>query len=95
MKKLTLNQKAKLNLILSETYYDLDGFIYQEVAPNEVTDLICMDKEVFELHEDGTESSVETDVNQQSIYGIEVGFLEDIEKEQLFGTINKNLGLTK
>ena len=93
MKKLTKNQKARLSLAPCETFYNLDGFIYQAVLPSEVNDLICMSKEVFELHADDTESLVEADINQQAIYGIEVGFLEDIYKEQLFKTINKNLGL--
>ena len=53
-----------------------------------------MSKEVYELHEDNSESLVENSiVNESSTYGIEVGFLDDLESKAMFLGINKGLGL--
>jgi hypothetical protein len=94
MNKLTNTQKKNLNLASCETYYDMDGFIYQQVLSLEVPDLMNMSKEVYELHEDNSESLVENGiVNESSTYGIEVGFLDDLESKVMFLGINKGLGL--
>ena len=93
MNKLTKTQKRNLNLPSCETYYDMDGFIYQQVLSSEVPDLMNMSKEVYELHEDNTESLVDGIVNESSTYGIEVGFLDDLESKAMFLGINKGLGL--
>jgi hypothetical protein len=72
----------------------MDGFIYQQVLSLEVPDLMNMSKEVYELHEDNSESLVENGiVNESSTYGIEVGFLDDLESKAMFLGINKGLGL--
>ena len=76
-----------------ETYYDMDGFIYQQVLSSEVSDLMNMSKEVYELHDDNTESLVDGIVNESSNYGIEVGFLDDLESKAMFLGINKGLGI--
>lgn len=95
MNKLTKTQKKNLNLASCETYYDMDGFIYQQVLSLEVPDLMNMSKEVYELHEDNSESLVENGiVNESSTYGIEVGFLDDLESNAMFLGINKGLGLS-
>jgi len=95
MNKLTLKQKATLGLVLSETYYSLDGFIFMGVDISEVKDLIAMDKEVYILHDDGTESLVdEKDILSDGfIYAIEVGSVEELSYNELMISINKNLGL--
>ena len=95
MNKLT-NVK-KLGLMPCETYYNLDGFIFQEVKHTEVIDLISMDKEVFRLHDDESESLVQhnDNIKDTDIYGIEVGFLEDLERSAIFNQININLGLNQ
>jgi len=94
MNKLTNTQKKNLNLASCETYYDMDGFIYQQVLSSEVPDLTNMSKEVYELHEDNSESLVENGiVNESSTYGIEVGFLDDLESKAMFLGINKGLRL--
>ena len=94
MNKLTNTQKKNLNLASCETYYEMDGFIYQQVLSSEVSDLMNMSKEVYELHEDNSESLVENGiVNESSTYGIEVGFLDDLEAKAMFLVINKGLGL--
>lgn len=73
----------------------MDGFIYQQVSPSAVSDLMNMSKEVYELHDDNTESLVENGiVNESSTYGIEVGFLDDLESKAMFLGINKGLGLS-
>jgi hypothetical protein len=73
----------------------MDGFIYQQVSPSAVPDLTNMSKEVYELHEDNSESLVENGiVNESSTYGIEVGFLDDLEAKAMFLGINKGLGLS-
>jgi len=73
----------------------MDGFIYQQVSPSAVSDLMNMSKEVYELHDDNTESLVENGiVNESSTYGIEVGFLDDLEAKAMFLGINKGLGLS-
>ncbi len=79
MKKLT-NVK-KLGLAPCETYYNLDGFIFQEVKHTEVLDLMNMNKEVFRLQDDESESLVQysDNIKDTDTYGIEVGFLEDLE----------------
>lgn len=94
MNKLTKTQKRNLNLPSCETYYDMDGFIYQQVLSSEVSDLTNMSKEVYELHDDNTESLVDGIVNESSTYGIEVGFLDDLEAKAMFLGINKGLGLS-
>ena len=94
MNKLTKTQKRNLNLPSCETYYDMDGFIYQQVLSSEVSDLMNMSKEVYELHDDNTESLVDGIVNESSTYGIEVGFLDDLEAKAMFLGINKGLGLS-
>jgi hypothetical protein len=72
----------------------MDGFIYQQVSPSAVSDLMNMSKEVYELHDDNSESLVENGiVNESSTYGIEVGFLDDLESKAMFLGINKGLGL--
>jgi hypothetical protein len=72
----------------------MDGFIYQQVLSLEVPDLMNMSKEVYELHEDNSERLVENGiVNESSTYGIEVGFLDDLESKAMFLGINKGLGL--
>ena len=93
MKKLT-NVK-KLGLAPCETYYNLDGFIFQEVKHTEVLDLMNMNKEVFRLHDDESESLVQysDNIKDTDTYGIEVGFLEDLESSVMFNQININLGL--
>ena len=54
-----------------------------------------MSKEVYELHDDNTESLVENGiVNESSTYGIEVGFLDELEAKAMFLGINKGLGLS-
>ena len=53
-----------------------------------------MSKEVYELHDDNTESLVDGIVNESSTYGIEVGFLDDLEAKAMFLGINKGLGLS-
>jgi hypothetical protein len=93
MNKLTNTQKRNLNLPSCETYYDMDGFIYQQVSPSEVSDLMNMSKEVYELHDDNTESLVDGIMNESSTYGIEVGFLDKLEAMAMFLGINKGLGL--
>ena len=94
MNKLTKTQKRNLNLPSCETYYNMDGFIYQQVSPSAVSDLMNMSKEVYELHDDNSESLVENGiVNESSTYGIEVGFLDDLEAKAMFLGINKGLGL--
>jgi hypothetical protein len=72
----------------------MDGFIYQQVLSSEVSDLTNMSKEVYELHDDNTESLVDGIVNESSTYGIEVGFLDDLEAKAMFLGINKGLGLS-
>jgi hypothetical protein len=73
----------------------MDGFIYQQVSPSAVSDLMNMSKEVYELHDDNSESLVENGiVNESSTYGIEVGFLDDLEAKAMFLGINKGLGLS-
>ena len=62
MNKLTNTQKKNLNLASCETYYDMDGFIYQQVLLSEVPDLTNMSKEVYELHDDNSESLVENGI---------------------------------
>ena len=95
MNKLTKTQKRNLNLPSCETYYNMDGFIYQQVSPSAVSDLMNMSKEVYELHDDNSESLVENGiVNESSTYGIEVGFLDDLESKAMFLGINKGLGLS-
>jgi len=95
MNKLTKTQKRNLNLPFCETYFDMDGFIYQQVSPSAVSDLMNMSKEVYELHDDNTESLVQNGiVNESSTYGVEVGFLDDLEAKAMFLGINKGLGLS-
>ena len=54
-----------------------------------------MSKEVYELHDDNSESLVENGiVNESSTYGIEVGFLDDLEAKAMFLGINKGLGIS-
>jgi hypothetical protein len=72
----------------------MDGFIYQQVLSSEVSDLMNMSKEVYELHDDNTESLVDGIVNESSTYGIEVGFLDELEAKAMFLGINKGLGLS-
>ena len=72
----------------------MDGFIYQQVLSSEVSDLMNMSKEVYELHDDNTESLVDGIVNESSTYGIEVGFLDDLEAKAMFIGINNGLGLS-
>jgi len=96
MNKLTLKQKATLGLVLSETYYSLDGFIYMEVDSSEVLDLVAMDKEVYILHDDDTESLFHEfidSVDDDCTYGIEIGDINDLSHNELMISINKNLGL--
>jgi hypothetical protein len=97
MKKLTNKQKERLQLPAGETYYNLDGFIYQHVDSVDVYDLACMDKEVFQLFDDDTERLVELneviDIDGWEVYGIEVGFLDELERASTFRQINHNLGI--
>lgn len=96
MKKLSKATVQKYSKYMStgETYWNLDGFIFQEVKPSEVMDLIAMDKEVYQLFEDDTESLVQPSdtIREDSVYGISMDFLEQYEKLHLFETININLG---
>lgn len=95
MKKLT-NPKA-YGLPNCETYYSLDGFVFQEVKHSEVIDLINMGKSVYELFDDNSESLIDfnSEINKNSVYGIEVGDESDLFSEKMFSKINKNLGLNK
>lgn len=97
MKKLSkaIVQKYSKYLSTGETYWNLEGFVYQDVKPSEVMDLIAMDKEVFELFEDETESLVKLGdtINENSVYGISMNFVEHYDNLYLFKTINTNLGI--
>jgi len=96
MNKLTLKQKATLGLVLSETYYSLDGFIFMEVDSSDVEDLVAMDREVYVLYDDDTESLFQQfidSVRDDCIYGIEVGDIDELSYNELMRSINKNLGL--
>lgn len=96
MKKLSKATVQKYSKYFSpdETYWNLDGFIYLQVKPSIVMDLIAMDREVYELFEDDTESLVKPGdtIREDSVYGISMDFLEQYEKLHLLDTINKNLG---
>lgn len=94
MNKLTENQKKKYNLPSCEIYYDMDGFVYQRVLPSEVSDLLAMGKEVYQLYDDDSESLVVDCVaNPYGTFGIEVGFLEELGSKAMFDSINQGLGL--
>ena len=88
-------QKYSKYLSTEETYWNLDGFIYQEVKPSEVMDLMAMDKEVYELFDDNTESLVQPGdtIREDSVYGISMNFLEHYKSLRLFEKININLGI--
>lgn len=96
MNILTEDQKQKYNLPLCNIYYDMDGFVYQQINPSEVSDLIAMGKEVYELYDDDTESLVSDEfIDLRNRYGIEVGHLSDLAKKALFNDINQGLGLSQ
>lgn len=71
------NRKA-----MEQKYYVVDGFVWQIVRHDEVFDLYRMNKEVFELHDDGSESLLVledmTNIDASSVYGIEVGHLDEL-----------------
>ena len=96
MIELTLKQKETLGLISHETYYSLDGFIYMEVDSSEVLDLVAMDKDVYILYDDDTESLFHEfidSVDDNCTYGIEIGDVNELYRKALTMSINKNLGL--
>lgn len=72
----------------------MDGFIYQQVSPSDVSDLMNMSKDVYELHDDNTESLVDGIVNESSTYGIEVGFLDELWAKAVLIGVNNGLGLS-
>lgn len=96
MKKLSKATVQKYSKYMStgETYWNLDGFIFLQVKPSIVMDLIAMDKEVYELFEDDTESLVQPGdtIREDSVYGISMDFLEHYKSLRLFEKININLG---
>jgi hypothetical protein len=97
MKKLSKATVQKYSKYFSpdETYWNLDGFIFLQVKPSIVTGLMAMNKEVYELFDDDTESLVQPGdtIRENSVYGISMDFLEQYEKLHLLDTINKNLGI--
>jgi hypothetical protein len=90
-----LKNASRYGLPTCETYYVTDGFVWQEVNYLEVKDLLCMDKEVYELCENGFDSLVclDDEIKKSNTYCIEVGFMDELIAAILMQSINKNLGL--
>ena len=85
-----------------ENFKNVDGFLFAIIDEETAKDMLKNCEPFFVLHEDGTESLAEdendinTALNFGEKFGIEIGFLKDLEKEVLkaneFYTWFQNLG---